>query len=112
RIFLRRRLSEQTRPKTERHCDDRYRASQRFPAHVTPPRLRLLEVGRPPFYSEGRQETLLKMKGPPTGGPFPTVYAYCRDNTQALRPCVAAYSRRAPGTIVRPGTSTIGRPAP
>src|SRR4029453_5932966 len=33
-------------------------------------------------------------------------------STQALRPCVAAYSLRAPGTMVSPATSTFGRPSP
>jgi hypothetical protein len=32
--------------------------------------------------------------------------------SQALRPCVAAYSLRTLGTIVRPATSTMGRPVP
>jgi hypothetical protein len=31
---------------------------------------------------------------------------------QALRPCVAAYRTREPGTIVRPATSTMGSPVP
>src|SRR5437016_14160882 len=31
---------------------------------------------------------------------------------QPLRPCVAAYRTRALGTIVRPATSTCGRPVP
>src|SRR5204863_1777923 len=31
---------------------------------------------------------------------------------QALRPCVAAYKTRELGTIVRPATSTCGRPVP
>ena len=31
---------------------------------------------------------------------------------QALRPCVAAYSSREPGTMVSPATSTIGSPLP
>jgi len=31
---------------------------------------------------------------------------------QALRPCVAAYSTRELGTIVRPATSTMGSPVP
>src|SRR5207248_1011238 len=38
------------------------------------------------------------------------VYGSC--STQALRPCVAAYRRRCSGTIVNPGTSTIGKPLP
>jgi len=33
-------------------------------------------------------------------------------SSQALRPCVAAYSFRALGAIVRPLTSTMGRPVP
>src|SRR5215469_4098873 len=37
---------------------------------------------------------------------------YGKVSNQALRPCVAAYSFRALGTIVRPATSTIGRPVP
>ena len=37
---------------------------------------------------------------------------YGKVNCQALRPWVAAYSLRAPGTIVRPATSTIGSPVP
>src|SRR5262249_42200246 len=37
---------------------------------------------------------------------------YGRLNDHALSPCVAAYRMREPGTMVRPGTSTIGRPLP
>src|SRR5438045_8380486 len=39
-------------------------------------------------------------------------HLYGSVSCQALRPCVAAYSFRAPGTIVRPATSTCGRPVP
>jgi hypothetical protein len=55
-----------------------------------------------------------KAEGPPGGGPsFNHVsVAYGSVSTQALRPCVAAYSLRAPGTIVSPATSTFGRPSP
>ena len=38
--------------------------------------------------------------------------SYGRFMYQALIPWVAAYSRRAPGTIVSPGTSTTGSPSP
>ena len=40
----------------------------------------------------------------------PRYAAYGRLSRQALRPCVAAYSLRALGTIVRPATSTLGIP--
>src|SRR5215813_11916944 len=40
----------------------------------------------------------------------PNVYG--RVSFQALRPCVAAYRTREPGTIVSPATSTIGSPLP
>jgi len=50
----------------------------------------------------------------PSGAALPTrspqVEHQRRFSSQALRPCVAAKSFRAPGRIVRPETSTLGRP--
>jgi hypothetical protein len=55
-------------------------------------------------------------EGPPGGGPSPTNRdrrpVYGRVNSQALRPCVAAYSFRAPDAMVSPATSTCGSPLP
>src|SRR6516165_4397038 len=48
--------------------------------------------------------------GEPSRPSAESVYGSCK--TQALRPCVAAYSLRAPGTMVTPTTSTIGNPLP
>src|SRR4029450_1645634 len=57
---------------------------------------------------------LREAEGPPGGGPSlsQVSVAYGSVSAQALRPCVAAYSLRAPGTIVSPATSTFGNPPP